>query len=77
MEYLDPIVPLDNFDLISDDDDDDMLWRRRAPKLIRPRIDYYNILTEKQFFQRFRLQKLTVMKILNEIYNEIACPSER
>lgn len=63
-----------NLHEISSSDDEDMphQYQPRRQKLIRDRIDYFNILTEEQFFARFRLQKLTVLNLLGMIENQIS-----
>lgn len=47
------------------------LYQPRRPKLIRDRIDYVNILSDNQFFSRFRLTKVTVLQLLGMIEEDI------
>uniref|UniRef100_A0A8D8ZAY7 Nuclease HARBI1 n=1 Tax=Cacopsylla melanoneura TaxID=428564 RepID=A0A8D8ZAY7_9HEMI len=70
MDGLDPIVPMDNFE-IPDEDYEPPLQRRRRTPVIRERFNYFSELPEEQFKQRFRLKKTTVQMILGLVVDRI------
>lgn len=49
----------------------------RKCQSFQPRIDYFNLLDEEEFVKRFRLKKSTVVKVLNEIADQLKHPTNR
>ncbi|KAK4881735.1 hypothetical protein RN001_005054 [Aquatica leii] len=64
-------IPLLHRSSTSSDSDneliDQLVRRRRNPRVFRQRPDNFTMWSEQEFFIRFRLQKATVMSLLNEI----------
>lgn len=49
----------------------------RKSKTYQPRIDYFNVYDDNEFFKRFRLKKPTVEKVLNEIVHQLKSLTNR
>ncbi|XP_066581979.1 putative nuclease HARBI1 [Prorops nasuta] len=64
----------------NDEDEEIMDWMiliSRKPYTIRERPNFFNIYDENEFLTRFRLQKLTVLKLLHEIEDALRTRTER
>lgn len=70
---------MDVFDGLSDEDEDlfNYLQYTRRPYTMRPEVNYFNSLDEKDFFVRFRIQKETAQTVLALIEDEIKNPTDR
>lgn len=61
----------------SSDFENDIIACVRKCQSFQPRIDYFNLLEEDEFVKQFRLTKSTVIKVLNEIADQIKHPTNR
>lgn len=62
------------YEFSSSDEEDEVAgqYQPRRERLVRDRIDFFNVLSENQFFARFRLRKLTVLNLLDMIQDQIS-----
>lgn len=65
------------FDVIEDDVEIIEIIDVGIPRQIYQRVDNFHNLSEWEFFKRFRLQKETVLQVLQEIDNQLEYPYDR
>lgn len=58
-------------------DNVDINIRNNIPRHIYERTNYFETYSETEFFKRFRLQKRTVLQILERIEHELEYPHNR
>lgn len=64
---------MDILDILDSSEDEDfvpVIYRR--PKIINIRPSYFEIYHEREFVQRFRLSKVSVLQVLRQIEEEIS-----
>lgn len=72
----------ENFFVVSEDDEDileyvHMINRPRRARLVRERPNHFEKWDDQDFFARFRLSKQTVRRLVTEIEEDIASPTDR
>lgn len=65
-----------------DSDEEDELFallgaRGRLAKIIRPRVNHFDMWTDAEFFMRFRLTKPTVLLLLDQIVHQLEHQTDR
>lgn len=60
-----------DFEVFFDDDDEEMVMFIERPYVVRIRPSHFNIWSEKEFFDRFRISKAVANEILVQITHDL------